>query len=113
MLIEIKQMMGKEDRSPEKAALINKANILDALRKEWADEDFQIKIIDNDSYTVAKDVEAKFIFQQYYEQWEDVLIDDSYDKIKEQYHISLQNFPKMEFRVIKRVRVTTIMERLV
>ena len=47
MLVEIKQITGKKDRSPNKAALINEANILDALHKEWADEDFEIKIIES------------------------------------------------------------------
>jgi hypothetical protein len=47
MLVEIKQKTGSEDKTPEKEALINKANILDALHKEWMDEDFEIKIIDS------------------------------------------------------------------
>lgn len=45
MLFEIKQVEGKEDKSPEKVALINEENILHALQKVWTDEDFEIKIV--------------------------------------------------------------------
>ena len=52
ILVEIKQKMGKDDPSSNKAALLNEANILDALRKEWTDEEFEIRVIK--SYPLEK-----------------------------------------------------------
>lgn len=50
MLVEIKQVTGKDDKTPGKEALLNNANLKDALKGLYPDEEFEVKVITrNDS----------------------------------------------------------------
>ena len=66
MLIEIKQKMGAEDKTPEKVALLNASNIKAALNTIYPDEEFEIKIINSGrKFWVMEYLGAEFMKQKF------------------------------------------------
>lgn len=50
MIIEIKQVIGGKDLSPEKEALLNAENITKALNLLYPDETFIVKVVENGTH---------------------------------------------------------------
>ena len=66
MLIEIKQKMCAEDKTPGKVALLSAENIKTALNTMYPDEEFEIGIINGGrKFWVLEYLEAEFMKQKF------------------------------------------------